>query len=1180
MSIESRKAIPIIGMVSSGKSTFLNSLLGINVLEAKDDITTKFVCIIRHNPKLNEPIFYHINLIKDSKTDDYIYHKDGDISKGNEQIRKKVSQINFDENSKEPNYKNLFYILEIKIKNIVNNEFLKKYDFYHIPGLNETILEKEKSSTSKEGKSISDNDTQKKKSKNIHKDIKYQEMKYINGLFPLLKKKIDFGIIVIDSTNYYYNSNINIITNICSIMQTNIKKYLFILNKIDKVKNPTEVIKHCKAHFTNNINSSSFRIEDNFFQPLNSNQFKNEMLMKSNFECFYLYYFNKYCEQFLNLPDNKITFLDFISYEITSEIKNEDDKKDEIENLAEKVTKEDYSKVKEIYQKTKNESNLKINYGIDFDDEDCENTLKAFYSKFLNKSFIPKYSENVEEILKFFNKFNLEAVKPIEKATEKKNDNTLKKIREQEKMVDNFLKVFHQLKKYINDNNNDNIINSLEEDLKELKMMVSNQRKIFIPLIGLSSVGKSTILNDIVGYKIFPVSGEETTTRGIIIQHSFDGTSKLFEVNIESPLQNNYYIFKEKTNLSPIEGKDKIYNYLESVNDEFSDKEEKCFYILKTPIRFLEDFNISEDLKRRISFIDLPGSNTINNAFNAKKGEFTIYQKILKVCTSFIFVSRIAININDNTEIITEAYSIHKDSKIKNISNFLKNCTFVINLFDKLKEDEKNIKKVQKNISNILNGDKEDNSHIINATFFNAKQYKMFLKELDYYSNASKVISSLKEQYNNQFNSLSCYSTFQKEKNFPKYCLKILKRNLEDLSLKYDSNFKCKNEFKSIILAQIKEIMREFNQPLKSKDNENIEKIANILNFIQINIKNISFYKESDCEDFFSQLIMQIKQSDSYMENEFYEYLDNTMEQFNSFFEIPPEKRNTHAQKEFSILEKKTRKDIEALFKNIDFSEIFEKIKADIINVLNDKMINTKAILKQNNNDMKKSYSLICDEIKKKNMKQLTSDLKIKLDKLNQNFSKIKDELYSNGKEINNKFGINNSFLNDLDKIILIDSIKKHFGISNLIDIKDTDLTDRIISNFGFWGSIGHFFDTLFKKKKNILEDNIKELKTRIEEIIRDRQKAFVRNFDEVSYEIINKITKALLTQSTDLSKISQSDFNNAKELFNITKELLFEDGTNYLIIKNAIIFIRIFMKCYLYFLKFLVGLFFFEEII
>jgi len=89
MSIESRKAIPVIGMVSSGKSTFLNSLLGIDVLEAKNDVTTKFVCIIRNNSKLSEPIFYHLNLINDSKTNDYIYNQDGEISKGNEEIKKK-----------------------------------------------------------------------------------------------------------------------------------------------------------------------------------------------------------------------------------------------------------------------------------------------------------------------------------------------------------------------------------------------------------------------------------------------------------------------------------------------------------------------------------------------------------------------------------------------------------------------------------------------------------------------------------------------------------------------------------------------------------------------------------------------------------------------------------------------------------------------------------------------------------------------------------------------------------------------------------------------------------------------------------------------------------------------------------------------------------------------------------
>ena len=129
-------------MVSSGKSTFLNSLLGTDVLEEKNDIATKFVCIIRHNPHLEEPIFYHLNLYHDLESDDYNYIKDGEETIGADRIKKKISKINSDELSLKDNCQNLFYMLEFKIINIKNNEFLKKYDFYDIPGLNENISSK------------------------------------------------------------------------------------------------------------------------------------------------------------------------------------------------------------------------------------------------------------------------------------------------------------------------------------------------------------------------------------------------------------------------------------------------------------------------------------------------------------------------------------------------------------------------------------------------------------------------------------------------------------------------------------------------------------------------------------------------------------------------------------------------------------------------------------------------------------------------------------------------------------------------------------------------------------------------------------------------------------------------------------------------------------------------------
>lgn len=65
--IPERKGIVVLGMISSGKSTFLNSLLGITYLEANDNITTKLVTIIRYNNQIKGPKFYHLKVIKENQ---------------------------------------------------------------------------------------------------------------------------------------------------------------------------------------------------------------------------------------------------------------------------------------------------------------------------------------------------------------------------------------------------------------------------------------------------------------------------------------------------------------------------------------------------------------------------------------------------------------------------------------------------------------------------------------------------------------------------------------------------------------------------------------------------------------------------------------------------------------------------------------------------------------------------------------------------------------------------------------------------------------------------------------------------------------------------------------------------------------------------------------------------------
>ena len=205
-----RKAIPIIGAISSGKSFFVDSLLGLDILDSQSSITTKFVCIIQHHKNLKEPRFYQINLVHKSLDENnmMVYNgtMKGDIITGHEQIRKKIKEINKKQKeipSEKIKYEELFYILEIEIKNIKNEELINNYDFYDIPGLDEYITDK---GENKKGKSSGEKS-----------DILNKHMKYIEGLFKFFRSRIDFGVFVINAESAYANASKEVIANVANI---------------------------------------------------------------------------------------------------------------------------------------------------------------------------------------------------------------------------------------------------------------------------------------------------------------------------------------------------------------------------------------------------------------------------------------------------------------------------------------------------------------------------------------------------------------------------------------------------------------------------------------------------------------------------------------------------------------------------------------------------------------------------------------------------------------------------------------------------------------------------------------------------------------------------------------------------------------------------------------------------
>ena len=130
MSLAYGKIIPLIGIISSGKSTFLQALVNSDILETGGTTTTKFPCLIK-NIKSGFK-FYKVKICPKDKNR---FIKDGEVILGEEKIRDKIKEIN---RSEEKNVSDLFYVLECKIFGIENKKILEENYFMDVPGLNES----------------------------------------------------------------------------------------------------------------------------------------------------------------------------------------------------------------------------------------------------------------------------------------------------------------------------------------------------------------------------------------------------------------------------------------------------------------------------------------------------------------------------------------------------------------------------------------------------------------------------------------------------------------------------------------------------------------------------------------------------------------------------------------------------------------------------------------------------------------------------------------------------------------------------------------------------------------------------------------------------------------------------------------------------------------------------------
>ena len=1125
--IEKRDGIIVIGMISSGKSTFLNSLLGITYLEANDNITTKIVPAIRYNPDLTEPKFYHLKIIE--KENEYYFERDGDEFIGKENIIKAISDINKIEDSNLPKYENLFYMLETNILTIENKDFLLHHDFYDIPGFNNYIEEEEKKEDEKKKK--------KKKNKKFNDTtISNEDMKYISGIFKYIKKIIVREIFIVSAETYYKPQNLQIIKEIRNQLNVPIENNLLILTKIDKYPNKEELIEKFYDFYLNNIEANIFNISYNTFVPINSKQFRNEMLMKENFDYYFLYFFNKYEEDIIaKKQGNQKSFCEYVS-EYMIKGKQQDEAFDYLEEIASNVENKELEKIKNLIENIRSSSNTVINFGIDFDDEDDNSNtiMKAFYGFFVDKINFPDLSENVKQILNYFNDFK-------EVIEEKKEEKKEEEISPEIKGISMLKSIFEKLKKYVDqENDKENIINILDANIRIMEKFILNERKIYIPFIGVSSSGKSTVLNGILGYQLFPEDMNECTTRGMIIQYS--DKAQLYESIIDDETK-YYYIFTEKER--PIaKGIYEVRKYLKGLNSRYAKDERKFFYFVKTPIRFFEDMEMSEELKQKILFVDLPGSDTKDNAFNDKsnENERTPYEKLLNISTSFVYINKgRAVKDNANREILKNLYLNIQDNSQLIGEEYLKSCLFVVNMFAQLSDEEKDTNGISEDISTIL-FDNDSKKNQIKSAIFNAKHYFEYLRESTLLQDIEYLFKICKDEFTNQLSS----SSLMKENNYVKFCSKKIKNTLESLSLKYDNSIKCNEEYNSAVKIHISKNLKELKKELKKSDEKTINEMANVLYQANQNLKGMSFYQNSYCEGFFQNLNEQIIRSEKYKNKDYIERLHDSFVKFDRLFKLDIIKGTSQNKKEFQEKRNELKTILGKICNNENYFDdpllnVFYETKRNILSYLENKKSEIKELFEKKekiNNVEKEINEKIGIELEKFKIEFNAAFKDFILDVGGCFFkvTMILNELYKKSdtnrslKYAIYKEGSIKSDLNSLKNNLVqeIESINQNTFFENFIYFQKNMF--NIFNIFNMFGS-----------KEKEVNDKIDAIKNSFFEKFDEKRRTFKLKLLEQKEKIKDEFHEILSLAFSDLIKIELQDWEKAKKEYYKIKKLLLQ---------------------------------------
>ena len=908
-----RFSIPVFGKISSGKSTLLNYILHLHgVFETDYKISTKFVCIVRHNPNLDKKLKIYNALV--NKRGEY---KKGDkiftlwnFEKG-EEIKEDAKEIIEKRNHeleklgyRDSHWEKYFLILEANIplfrgKNEIYSDF---FEFMDIPGLNE--FSETKSET---------------------------EHFYYKELLPFFIYNIGFSLYIFDAEKHQSIDSISIINNIMEQYYNNDEKKqknsIFILNKIDKVKDEETEINNFKKILENNLKCHIEK--EGFFIGLSALL----LYLKSfKYNSFFDYLFciiedkkesDEMIEDFVIEKMSK----DFNTeieenFDIESEIElpEEDEKKLKIFNskIVKKGFKGEFSDINYIYYKKYFDS-----FKVDGKTEDLGLQHKKF-EEIINKCFMNiindyinnyKYDKLYKELLKALG-LTEDDIKTI-KIKDKNKEIKSSKIDNPILFVKSFKNIIDTLNKL---EPNNEFINQITEEYNTTLVYMDKEKKIRIPLLGEYSSGKSSLINTLIGnnYNIIPVDTKVCTNIALVIRYTKNISDIALYHTLLEPTTEDYYCFKNNDKPIgrgnkiiqeilkllnvifssfgvPSNYQMKIINYIENISD--SQEEQKInsiSYLTKIlnreiPIDDVQDKEIQLLLKDMAKYLDKPEINNDPDfyqrafflltvpieAYDILKLPIEIKEKIELIdfpgldSTNNIFNSNVLgplLKFSDGFIFVNKGNSIKEKEKVKILFDIIekiqnrkfefsfKSCLFLLNRCD---ETEVNIEDCKKEYESLFEINKRE--QIWNDIISKSE----ILKNADNI-NVTKFSNKLYSEfiiYKNRINNFNDFIGYYEKKidkntfQGRKYLLYLKKRIYSEVCSISLEKYKNYNQS----LENTDNLKKYFNNYLSVNENINvIEDIIKMYLFIKDSIEDSKFYIESNAKDFFEKFKNQL----------------------------------------------------------------------------------------------------------------------------------------------------------------------------------------------------------------------------------------------------------------------------------------------------------------------------------